>query len=69
MRQLMSLREICEHSIEIHGIKKDPGPLLSPHAPFFIPIHVCDVINDDYVTEIMIMNFLKYNYPGGRGDD
>jgi hypothetical protein len=26
-----------------------------------MPIHICRAINDDYVNETMIMNFLKYN--------
>jgi hypothetical protein len=36
--------------------------MLSPHAPLFMLIYIFHTINGDYVSESMIMNFLKYNY-------
>jgi hypothetical protein len=44
------------------GVKKVSGPLIPLHAPVFILIHICHTINDNHVSEKMIMNFLKYNY-------
>jgi hypothetical protein len=49
-----------KHLNDIHGGTK--CPLLSLHAPLCMLIYVCHTINDDYVSETMIMNFLKYNY-------
>jgi hypothetical protein len=47
---------------EIQGVKKVPCPLLSHYAPLFMLIHIYHTIKGDYANEIMIINFLRYNY-------
>jgi hypothetical protein len=51
---------VPHESRHLQGVKKFTGAMLSPHAPLFMLIHVCHMISNDYVTETMIMNFLKY---------
>jgi hypothetical protein len=46
---------------EFQGVKKVSGPMLSPHVLPSMLIHICHTMNDDYATETMITNFLKYN--------
>jgi hypothetical protein len=43
------------------GANKGLGPLSSPRKPLTMLIYICRTMNDDYVSETLIVNFLKYN--------
>jgi hypothetical protein len=44
----------------VYRSKDSFPPPLSPYATFFILIYLCHTINNDYVCEAMIMNFLEH---------
>jgi hypothetical protein len=48
--------------LKIQSGKKVLGSPLSPHARLFMLIHLCHALNNDYVSETIIMNFWKYNH-------
>jgi hypothetical protein len=51
----------CSDWAEIPGVMAVPTPMLYPHTPLFMLIHIFHTIDDDYISETMIMDFLKYN--------
>jgi hypothetical protein len=47
--------------MEVHGVKKVPGPLLSPGALDFMPISPSLAIRENHTRQAIIRNSLRDN--------